>query len=69
MDQGATETSRSVRLLMVPFSVLAAPDGSVLAVHTGELDAADLAAMRALADELASGRLSPAEARARLNGS
>ncbi len=55
--------------MALPFSVLAAPDGSVLAVHTGELDAADLAAMRALADELASGRLSPAEARARLNGS
>ncbi len=54
--------------MALPFSVLAAPDGSVLAVHTGELDASDLAAMRTLGDELASGRLTPAAARARLNG-
>jgi len=55
--------------MALPFSVLAAPDGSVLAVHTGELDASDLAAMRTLADELARNRLTPTEARARLNDS
>lgn len=50
----------------LPLSVVAAPDGTVLAVHMGELKASDLEQIAKVAAELAAGTLSVAEAPARL---
>ncbi|MBL8199472.1 MAG: TlpA family protein disulfide reductase [Chromatiales bacterium] len=50
----------------LPLSVVAAPDGTVLAVHMGELKASDLEQVAAVADGLAAGTLPVAEAPARL---
>jgi thiol-disulfide isomerase/thioredoxin len=47
----------------LPFSVVSAPDGSILAIHTGELKAADLAGISRAAAGLAAGRMSLAEAK------
>ena len=44
--------------LALPLSVVAAPDGTVLAVHMGELKASDLEQVAAVADGLAAGTLS-----------
>lgn len=52
--------------LALPLSVVVAPDGTVLAVHMGELKASDLAQVAAVADGLAAGKLSTADAPARL---
>ncbi len=46
----------------LPLSVVAAPDGTVLAVHMGEITARDLEQIAAVADGLATGRLSSAAA-------
>ena len=46
----------------LPLSIVAAPDGTVLAVHIGEIQASDLAQVAAVADGLATGTLSPAVA-------
>jgi len=50
----------------LPLSVVAAPDGTVLAVHIGEIYAGDLEQIAAVADGLAAGTLSTAEAAGRL---
>lgn len=50
----------------LPLSVVAAPDGTVLAVHMGELKAGDLEQIANVAAELAAGTLSIAEAPSRL---
>jgi hypothetical protein len=50
----------------LPLSVVAAPDGTVLAVHMGEITATDLQQIAAVADSLATGTLTVAEAPARL---
>lgn len=50
----------------LPLSVVVAPDGTVLSVHMGELKAPDLEQIAAVADGLAAGTLSTADAPARL---
>ena len=50
----------------LPLSVVAAPDGTVLAVHMGELRASDLEQIGAVAAELAVGTLAVADAPSRL---
>jgi len=50
----------------LPLSVVAAPDGTVLAVHMGELKASDLEQVAAVAAGLAAGTLPVAEAPSRL---
>ncbi|MDH5254584.1 MAG: TlpA family protein disulfide reductase [Gammaproteobacteria bacterium] len=50
----------------LPLSVVAAPDGTVLAVHIGELKASDLEQVAAVADGLAAGTLPVADAPSRL---
>lgn len=50
----------------LPLSVVAAPDGTVIAVHMGELDANDLDQLGAVANELSAGTLAVADAPARL---
>ena len=53
----------------LPFSVLAAADGTILAVHTGQVSARDLAQIGTVAQQLASGELTPVAARAILQAS
>jgi thiol-disulfide isomerase/thioredoxin len=50
----------------LPLSVVAAPDGTVLAIHIGEIRASDLEQIAAVADALATGTLSTTEAAKRL---
>ena len=52
--------------LALPLSVVVAPDGTVLAVHMGELKASDLEQVAGVAAELAAGTLPVADAPARL---
>ncbi|MEZ5565720.1 MAG: TlpA disulfide reductase family protein [Gammaproteobacteria bacterium] len=52
---------RFVSDLALPLSVVAAPDGTVLAVHMGELHAGDLKQIATAADGLATGTLSPSQ--------
>jgi len=52
--------------LALPLSVVAAPDGTVLAVHMGELKASDLEQVAAVADGLAAGTLPVGDAPSRL---
>lgn len=47
----------------LPFSVVAASDGTILAVHTGQVSATDLAHIGTVAQQLAAGKLDPAAAR------
>ncbi len=47
----------------LPFSVLAASDGTILAIHTGQVSARDLAQIGTVAQQLATGELTPAAAR------
>ncbi len=47
----------------LPFSVVAASDGTILAVHTGQVSATDLAHIGTVAQQLAAGELDPAAAR------
>lgn len=47
----------------LPFSVVAAADGTILAVHTGQISARDLAQIGVVAQQLAEGELTPAAAR------
>lgn len=47
----------------LPFSVLVAPGGAILALHTGELGLADLEYMIAVADQVAAGSLPLEEGR------
>lgn len=51
----------------LPFTVIAAPGGAILKLHTGELHADDLVAILAVLDRLAAGEISAAEARAALD--
>jgi thiol-disulfide isomerase/thioredoxin len=48
----------------LPFSVLAAADGTILAVHTGQISARDLAQIGTVVQQLATGTLTPVAARA-----
>jgi thiol-disulfide isomerase/thioredoxin len=48
----------------LPFSVLAAADGTILSVHTGQVSSTDLAQIGSVAARLAAGELTPATARA-----
>jgi thiol-disulfide isomerase/thioredoxin len=48
----------------LPFSVLAAGDGTILSVHTGQVSASDLTRIGTVAQQLAAGELTPAAARA-----
>jgi thiol-disulfide isomerase/thioredoxin len=48
----------------LPFSVLAAADGTILSIHTGQVSANDLAQIGSVATRLAAGELTPAAARA-----
>jgi thiol-disulfide isomerase/thioredoxin len=48
----------------LPFSVLAAADGTILAVHTGQISARDLAQIGTVVQQLATGALTPVAARA-----
>jgi thiol-disulfide isomerase/thioredoxin len=50
----------------LPLSVVAAPDGTILAVHMGELTASDLGQIAAVVDGLAAGTLATVDAPARL---
>ncbi len=50
----------------LPLSVVAAPDGTVLAIHMGELKASDLEQIAKVAAELAAGTLPVADAPSRL---
>lgn len=67
---GEMDATRAAELFAeafaLPLSVVVAPDGTVLAVHMGELKAADLEQVAAVADGLAAGTLSTADAPARL---
>ena len=47
----------------LPFSVVAAADGTILAVHTGQISARDLAQIATVVQQLAAGALTPAAAR------
>ena len=53
----------------LPFSVLAAGDGTILTVHTGQVSVRDLAQIGTVAQQLAAGELTPAAARAILQAS
>lgn len=53
----------------LPFSVLAAADGTILALHTGPVSARDLAQIGTVAQQLAAGELTPTAARAILQAS
>jgi len=52
--------------LALPLSVVAAPDGTVLAVHMGEITASDLEQVAAVAEGLATGTLTAVAAPSRL---
>lgn len=52
---------RFVASLALPLTVVAGPDGTVLAIHTGELRAEDLKQIAAAADGLATGTLKPSQ--------
>ena len=52
--------------LALPLSVVAAPDGTILAVHMGEITVRDLEQIAAVADGLAAGTLTVAAAPSRL---
>jgi thiol-disulfide isomerase/thioredoxin len=57
-----------VDFLALPFTVFTAPDGEVLAVHTGEIKAGDLDNYSAVLTDMAAGTLTAAAARQRLAG-
>jgi len=50
----------------LPLTAIAAPGGEILKLHTGQIHAADLAAILEVLDRLRAGQLSVAEARAAL---
>ena len=50
--------------VVLPFSVVAAADGTILAVHTGQISARDLAQIGTVVQQLAAGTLTPVAARA-----
>jgi thiol-disulfide isomerase/thioredoxin len=52
----------------LPFTLFAAPDGSMLGAHVGELKAEHLENFTAVVDDLAASRIDLAEARARIAG-
>lgn len=67
-EMDATRAAEQFALgFALPLSVVAAPDGTVLAVHMGEITASDLEQIAAVADGLATGTLSTAEAPSRLS--
>jgi thiol-disulfide isomerase/thioredoxin len=59
--------SLGVNIFALPFTVFAAADGSLLGVHTGELHAEHLENFRAVADDLAAGKIDLHEARLRID--
>jgi thiol-disulfide isomerase/thioredoxin len=52
-----------VNIYALPFTIFTAGDGSILGVHTGELDAEHLEAFRGVVDDLAAGKIGVDEAR------
>jgi thiol-disulfide isomerase/thioredoxin len=62
-DASAAAEQFGDAFVALPFSVIAGPDGTVLASHTGELDARELGLIAEVADGLAAGRLAPEAAR------
>ena len=52
----------------LPFTVFTAADGSVLGVHTGELEPEQLENVTATLDDLTAGKITVTEARERLAG-
>ena len=67
-DMDATRAAeRFAPQFALPLSVVAAPDWTVLAIHMGEITASDLEQIAAVADGLATGTLTPANAPSRLN--
>ena len=57
-----------VNVYALPFTVFTAADGSVLGVHTGELHPEHLENLRAVLDDLKTGKIDLATARARVAG-
>ena len=57
-----------IDFLALPFTVFVAPDGALLAVHTGEITQGDLDNFTAVLTDLAAGSASLDTARARLSG-
>jgi thiol-disulfide isomerase/thioredoxin len=55
-----------VNIYALPFTVFTGADGSILGVHTGELHAQHIERFRAIADDLAAGRIGLADARDRM---
>jgi len=65
-DASAAAEQFGDAFVALPFSVIAGPDGTVLATHTGELDAAELGQIAEVAGLLAEGRLAAPAAAALL---
>ena len=57
-----------VDFLALPFTVFTAPQGQVLAVHTGEITAGDLDNYAAVLADIATGRVNLGQARERMAG-
>ena len=57
-----------VEFLALPFTVFTAPQGEILAVHTGEITSGDLDNYAAVLADIAAGLVSLTEARQRLSG-
>lgn len=65
-DAAAAAEQFGDAFVALPFSVIAGPDGTLLAAHTGELDAAELGQIAQVAAGLAAGSLTPEAAREEL---
>ena len=57
-----------VDFLALPFTVFTAPQGQILAVHTGEITAGDLDNYAAVLADIATGRVNLGQARERMAG-
>ena len=57
-----------IEFLALPFTVFGGPQGQVLAVHTGEVTVGDLDNYAAVLAQLATGAITPVEARQRMAG-
>src|SRR5690606_2603251 len=70
---GQTDTADAVTafgpiIQNLPFTLFAAPDGSMLGAHVGELKPENLENFTAVVDDLAANRVDLAQARARIAG-
>jgi len=64
----AAAAALGVNIYGLPFTVFAAADGTLLGVHSGELHAEHLDRFRAVADDLAAGRITVQAAKDRIAG-